>query len=278
MNLIIDKVRQEIIQAIESDRLVLPTLPEIALRVREVAEDPAADMEQLASVIGNDAALSARIIKVANSPLLRAPRPLNDLKSAVMRLGIAYTSNIATGLAMEQMFQATSDLVDHRMREVWSRSSEVAGICHVLCRHYTRLRPDQATLAGLVHQIGVLPILTYAESHPSLLSNSLVLDRVIEELHSILGDLILKAWGFPAELMRIPSEHLLFTREPSSVDYADIVTVAVLQSYMGSNHTLANVDYSKVTAFARLGLDNDMHYAESEYLSAEMEAAMLLLS
>lgn len=278
MNLIIDKVRQEIIQAIESDRLVLPTLPEIALRVREVAEDPAADMEQLASVIGNDAALSARIIKVANSPLLRAPRPLNDLKSAVMRLGIAYTSNIATGLAMEQMFQATSDLVDHRMREVWSRSSEVAGICHVLCRHYTRLRPDQATLAGLVHQIGVLPILTYAESHPSLLSNSLVLDRVIEELHPILGDLILKAWGFPAELMRIPSEHLLFTREPSSVDYADIVTVAVLQSYMGSNHTLANVDYSKVTAFARLGLDNDMHYAESEDLSAEMEAAMLLLS
>jgi HD-like signal output (HDOD) protein len=278
MNLILDKVRQEIIQAIESDRLVLPTLPEVALRVREVAEDPSADMEQLASVIGNDAALSARLIKVANSPLLRAPRPLNDLKSAVMRLGIAYTSNIATGLAMEQMFQATSDLVDHRMREVWSRSSEVAGICHVLCRHYTKLRPDQATLAGLVHQIGVLPILTYAESNPALLSNSLVLDRVIEELHPVLGDLILKAWRFPAELMRIPSEHLQFSREKTQADYADIVTVALLQSHMGSTHALANIDYSSVTAFARLGLEADMQYAESEDLSAEMEAAMLLLS
>lgn len=278
MNLILDKVRQEIIQAIESDRLVLPTLPEVALRVREVAEDPAADMEQLASVIGNDAALSARIIKVANSPLLRAPRPLNDLKSAVMRLGIAYTSNIATGLAMEQMFQATSDLVDHRMREVWSRSSEVAGICHVLCRHYTKLRPDQATLAGLVHQIGVLPVLTYAESNPALLSNSLVLDRVIEELHPVLGDLILKAWRFPAELVRIPSEHLQFSREQTQADYADIVTVALLQSHMGSTHALANINYSSVTAFARLGLETDMQYAESEDLSAEMEAAMLLLS
>lgn len=278
MNLIVDKVRTEIIQAIESDQLVLPTLPEVALRVREVAEDPHADMEQLSAVIGNDAALSARIIKVANSPLLRAQRPLNDLKSAVMRLGIAYTSNIATGLAMEQMFQATSDLVDQRMREVWSRSSEIAGICHVLCRHYTRLRPDQATLAGLVHKIGVLPILTYAESHPMLLSNSLVLDGVIDQLHPVLGDIILKAWRFPEELAHIPSQYLDFGRQQERVGYADIVTVAVLQSYAGSDHTLANVDFSTVTAFHRLGLDTSMEYAESEDLSAEMEAAMLLLS
>jgi len=278
MNQIVDKVRQEIVQAIQSDQLVLPTLPEVALKVREVAEDPNADMEQLSTVIGNDAALSARIIKVANSPLLRASRPLDDLKSAIMRLGIAYTSNIATGLAMEQMFQATSDIVDQRMREVWSRSSEIAGICHVLCKHYTRLRPDQATLAGLIHKIGVLPILSYAETHPALLSNSLVLDGVIDELHPILGDLILKAWGFPPELARIPSQHLDFAREQTNSDYADIVAVAMLQSYMGSDHAMAQVEYPKVTAFARLGLDADMHYAESEDLSAEMEAAMLLLS
>src|SRR5690606_8603403 len=172
MSQIAEKVRQEIVTAIKNDRLVLPTLPEVALKVREVADDPDADMEKLSAVIGADAALSARIVRVANSPLLRASRPIEDLKAAVMRLGIAYTSNIATGLAMEQMFQATSDLVDMRMRDVWSRSSEVAGICHVLCKHYTKLRPDQATLAGLVHKIGVLPILTYAEDNPTLLSNS----------------------------------------------------------------------------------------------------------
>src|SRR5690625_7410992 len=87
---------------------------------------------------------------------------------------------------MRQMFQATSDLVDSRLRAVWSRSSEVAGISHVLCRHYTNLRPDQATLAGLVHQIGVLPILTYAEVHPSLLLDCLTLYWVIEALNAPL--------------------------------------------------------------------------------------------
>ncbi|GAA5319224.1 MAG: HDOD domain-containing protein [Candidatus Pelagadaptatus aseana] len=229
-------------------------------------------------VIGNDAALTARIIKVANSPLLRASKEIEDLKMALMRLGMDYTCNLATGLAMEQMFQATSDMVDKRMREIWSRSTEIAGICHVLCRHRTKLRPDQATLAGLVHRIGVLPILTYAEEHPALLQDSITLDNVIESLHAQIGDKILEAWDFPAELRHIPSQHLDFQRSPAEADYADLVTVAVLQSYMATDNALAEVDYSTVTAFGRLGLDTDMRAEEGEDLSADMEAAMAMLS
>lgn len=277
MNPIAEKVRTDIITAINNDQLVLPTLPEVALKVREVADDPDADIDKLNTVISGDAALSARIIRVANSPLLRATRAIEDLRTALMRLGIQYTCNIATGLAMEQMFQATSDLVDMRMREIWSRSSEVAGISHVLCKHYTRLRPDQATLAGLVHKIGALPILTYAEDHPALLKDSFTLDAVIDELHGQIGDLILKTWGFPEEIAHIPSQHIDFSRQSPKADYGDIVTVAMLQSYLGTDSPMAKIDCSKVKAFERLGLDPDMHIAESEDLSDEMEAAMSLL-
>jgi HD-like signal output (HDOD) protein len=277
MSQITDRVRQDIITAIKNDQLVLPTLPEVAIKVREVADDPKADIEKLVGVIGSDAALSARIIRVANSPLLRASRVIEDLKTALMRLGISYTCNIATGLAMEQMFQATSDLIDMRMREVWSRSSEVAGISHVLCKHYTKLRPDQATLAGLIHKIGVLPILTYAEDHPALLNDSLTLDTVIQELHAPIGDLILKAWGFPQELLLIPSQHIDFTRRIAKADYADIVTVAMLQSHAGQNSSMGQVDLSQVTAFERLGLDPEIQVTEDEDLSADLDAAMALL-
>ncbi|ACE83614.1 HDOD domain-containing protein [Cellvibrio japonicus] len=277
MSQLVEKIRQEIITAIKNDQLVLPTLPEVALRVREAADDPNSDIDTLCSVIGNDAALSARIIRVANSPLLRASRAIEDLRAALMRLGIQYTCNIATGLAMEQMFQATSDLVDMRMREVWSRSSEVAGISHVLCKHYTRLRPDQATLAGLVHKIGVLPILTYAEEHPALLKDSLTLDAVIDQLHAPIGDLILKTWNFPEELAHIPSQHIDFGRNAPKADYADIVTVAMLQSYLGSNSPMAKIDFTKVKAFERLGLDPNMDVSNANDLSEDMEAAMSLL-
>jgi HD-like signal output (HDOD) protein len=276
MNQVVDTVRQELMSAIESDQLVLPTLPEAALRVREIAEDPDASIAQLGDVIGNDAALTARIIKVANSPLLRAPKEIESLNMALMRLGMEYTCNIATGLAMEQMFQATSDMVDKRLREIWTRSSEIAGICHVLCKHRTNLRPDQATLAGLVHKIGVLPILTYAEEHPHLLKDSFTLDKVINTLEGQIGDRILQSWDFPEELRRVPSQHMDFSRVADNPDYSDIVTVAMLQSHMGSDHYLADVDYANVTSFARLGLEADE--PQEEDLNAEMEAAMQLLA
>ncbi len=277
MTSLAEKVQQELIQAIENDELVLPTLPEVALKVREAAEDPNVGIADLAKVIGNDAALTARIIKVVNSPLLRTSKEITDLQMAVGRLGINYTANLATGLAMEQMFQATSDVVDKKMREVWNKSTEIAGICHVLCKHYTRLLPDQATLAGLVSQIGILPILTYAEDHSELLADSISLNHVIEAIHPIIGDKILRTWDFPEPIACIPSQFLDFQRNSAKVDYVDIVQVAMLQSYLGSEHPYTKLDWSTIPAFAKLGLDPNVDMKEDEDLSDAMEAAMSML-
>ncbi len=276
MSSVAEHVAREIITAIDADKLVLPTMPEMAIKVREVAEDPDASIMHLNEVISNDAALTARIIKVANSPLFRGARAIEDLNMALSRLGMQTTSNLATGLAMEQMFQATSDIIDQRMREAWSKSSEIAGICHVLCKHYTKLRPDQAALAGLIHQIGVLPILSFAEEQPTLMRDSMTLDSVIEQIHPQIGVKILTAWEFPAELRSIPHDSIDFGRQVAQADYADLVTVAMLQSYAGSGKT-QGIDNHSVSAFARLGLDPDIESTEAEDLSAEMEAAMAML-
>jgi HD-like signal output (HDOD) protein len=277
MSKLAEKVQQELITAIDNDDLVLPTLPEVALKVREAAENPDIGIPQISKVIGNDAALTARIIKVVNSPLLRTNKAITDLQMAISRLGINYTCNLATGLAMEQMFQATSDVVDRKMREVWNKSTEIAGICHVLCKHYTRLMPDQATLAGLVHQIGVLPILTYAEEHNELLSDSISLNHVIEQIHPLIGDKILRTWDFPELIAMVPSQHLDFTRDSAKVDYVDIVQVAILQSYLGSQHPYTQLDWSQIPAFSKLGLDPNQNLNDDEDLSAAMEAAMGML-
>ncbi|MNF40870.1 HDOD domain protein [compost metagenome] len=277
MSKLAEKVQQELIKAIDNDDLVLPTLPEVALKVREAAEDPDIGIPQISKVIGNDAALTARIIKVVNSPLLRTNKEITDLQMAVSRLGINYTCNLATGLAMEQMFQATSDVVDRKMREVWNKSTEIAGICHVLCKHYTRLLPDQATLAGLVHQIGVLPILTYAEDHNELLADSISLNHVIEQIHPLIGDKILRTWDFPELIAMVPSQHLDFSRDSAKVDYVDIVQVAILQSYLGSQHPYTQLDWSQIPAFHKLGLDPQQNLNDDEDLSAAMEAAMGML-
>lgn len=279
MSTLIDRVKTELLDAINNDELILPTLPEVALRVREAAEDPDISIPDLSKVISNDAALTARIIKVVNSPLLRSNVEISDLNMAVNRLGMSYTANLAMGLAMEQMFQATSDIIDRRLRDVWARSTEVAGICHVLCRHFTKLKPDQATLAGLVHQLGVLPILTYAEENGQLLNDPFTLEQVIEHLHPVLGERILQAWDFPPALSAVPAQYLEFDRHSPQVDYVDIVQVATLQSYAGTEHPLGQVDWSTVEAFAKLGLEvTEQDLSDNnEDLSASMEAATRML-
>lgn len=274
---LINSIKQEIITAIDNDQLVLPTLPEVALQVREAAADKDIDIQSLSKVITNDAALTARIIKVSNSPLLRASQEIEDITMAVSRLGVDYTANLATGLAMQQMFQATSDVIDAKMREVWNRSTIVAGIAHVLARHYTKLKPDQATLAGLVHKIGVLPVLTYAEDNRKLLKDIPLLESIIEASYPEIGRKILDAWDFPEVLRQVPEEHINFHREVPTVDYADVVLVANLQGYIDTDHPVTQMDWSEISAFQRLGLSHEVNSCEAEDLSDDMEAAMAFL-
>ncbi len=259
---LIETVATDLIQQIKDDTLVLPSLPEVCLRVRDVAEDVNSTIPQLADLISQDAGLSARIVKVSNSPLMRTSSEVTDLSTAVGRLGINVTSSLAMGLAMEQMFQATSDVVDKRMRMIWSESSEIASICHVMAGHFTKLQPDQAMLGGLVHKIGALPVLAYAEDNNALLNDVFVLDKIISKLHPIIGHHILKSWKFPKALQNVPSQYLKFDREVDSVDYADLVTVAVLQSHADSQHPLSKVDWATVGAFERVGIPPEMEVSE----------------
>src|SRR4051812_49253518 len=132
MSSVADAVREEVTTAISKDQLQLPTLPEVALNIRDAAEREDISAHELASVIGGDPSLAARVLKVANSPMYRGAREIETISTAVSRLGIDYTCNLATGLAMQQMFQATSDVVDRKMRAVWAQATQVAAISTVL--------------------------------------------------------------------------------------------------------------------------------------------------
>ncbi|MFJ7143095.1 MAG: HDOD domain-containing protein [Pseudomonas protegens] len=252
-----EKVQQDLVEAIDNDDLVLPTLPEVAMQIRRAAEDPEISVSTLSKVIGRDTALSARLIKVVNSPLLRAAQEVTDLHTAITRLGVNYSSNLAIGLVMEQIFNARSEVVAQKMHDVWRRSLEVAGVSYALCRSYTQLKPDQAALGGLVHQIGVLPILTYAEDHNELLSDPVSLNHVIERIHPLLGDKLLRVWEFPEQLVEIPGHYLEFNRQTSGIDYVDLVQVATLYCHKDTDHPLSRIDAFSVPAFKKLGIDPD---------------------
>ena len=278
MSQLAEQIQQDVSHAISKDELELPTLPEVALKIRDVAERPDVNAAGLSEVIGEDAGLAARLIKVANSPMFRATRPIEELHIAVSRLGVDYAANLATGLAMRQMFQATSEMIDRKLRQVWSDSTEIAAICGVLARNYTGLKTDQATLAGLTHAIGVLPILSWAEENDGIIRDSMTLDKVIDSMHGRLGSMILSNWDFPMPIAMVPSEYQNFSRTPDSTDYVDVVTVAYLQSLSETDHPHAKLDWSEVTAFERLGLDPNVEDEDMEALFEELEETVSAIS
>lgn len=228
MSNLVETVANDIIQALKDDQLTLPSLPEVALKVRDVAESEDATVNDLTQIISQDAALSARIIRVVNSPLLRAAQEVKDLPMAISRLGMNYTSNLAIGLAMEQMFQATSDMIEKRMRALWQLTGYISSWCSVIAAHTKQLSPDEAMLAGLIHRLGALPILTYAEERDDLIQDNITLGKVVDRLHGPLGASILERWEFPEKLAEIPKLYRKTDRNPDEPDYAGLVTLANL--------------------------------------------------
>lgn len=272
-----DQLYTTIINDLETGKLVLPTLPEVALKVREVANDPDISANQLAEVISTDAALSARLIKIANSPLYRGRNEVESVQTAVSRLGIPQVRNLVTSLVMEQLFLPPSKRLEKRMRALWQHSIEVAAACQVIASGQATISPDEALLAGLIHEIGALPILLRAAAMPELIEDEQRLDALIDNLYPKISEAILRKWAFPENLITVAAEHTDLQRDSlNGPDLTDVVQVANLQSYFNTNKALPPNERDKVLAFAKLGIDTGISVVELDENSEEYAAALAL--
>lgn len=259
-----NRILTELIDELENDKLVLPSLPEVALKVRDTLDDPDANTKAVATVISTDAALSAKLIQVANSPLLRGSKHIDSVDMAVTRMGNTTVRNTVNSLIVQQIFQPTTDVTDKLFRTFWEHSTEVAAISQALAG-MARLKADQGMFAGLVHDIGALPIIKYAEDIPELLENEVVLKEIISDIHTTVGTALLSKWEFPQDIINVAAKHEDLEREHDGpADLVDVVIAANLQSYMGKDHHHASVDWSEVPAFAKLGLDTEVSVIDME--------------
>lgn len=225
-----------LLKKLKDDALVLPTLPEVAMRVQEVVGRSDASLKQVAEVIGQDAAISARIIKVANSALYSRGIPAESISSAVSRIGLIQIKSIATSVAMEQLFISTNEMVWEVMDEVWRTSIDVTAAACAMLQMYNKRRPgsglsfDTLTLAGLVHNIGALPVLTEAEAHPELFTSIDQLRSLVRKMQGPLGRAVLKSWDFAPEVMEVVERWADLPYLPEHVTYLDFIRAAAFYS------------------------------------------------
>lgn len=268
---------KEIIAELESGKLVLPMLPDVALKVNDLAERPDASLSDLADVILSDAALSAELLRVANCPLYRGRNPVDKVQTAITRLGLNMVKNLVSSLVLEQMFKTPSKLIASHLSDLWQHSADVAAICHVLASKQSGIQTDEAMLAGLIHDIGALPILLKADERPELLEDTQRLYNVINELSSPIGAAILKSWDFPEKLIAAVAEHQNYQRDSvKGPDLVDIVQVANLQSQRNAGNILSDEQLANVPAFIKLGIQVEVEVEELDEDSDEYAEALAL--
>ena len=227
-------------EKINNDSLILPTLPAIALKVRKAADDPEINLNAMADVIAQDPSLSARMIKISNSAFMGRTVKVSSVGQAVTRIGLRQIKNIATALAMEQLFVSKNELVAEYLKREWEKTVEIVANsmaalqCYVARTKKRELALDAATLAALVSKIGVLPILTEAERHAEVFANPTFLEDAIDKLSGPIGEKIMKAWGFADEFTVVAASWKDLSVLPETLTYLDFVRVgAAVSGQMG---------------------------------------------
>lgn len=245
-----------LLQDLEQKRFILPTLPELAFKIREAMQSPRTTLDSLARIIGSDPAIAGRIVQMANSALFAGLPKVESIQAAVGRLGMSCTSNIVISLSMARLYSlGKAPNTRLNLAEQWSLAAQVAAISSVIARLYTRMDPYEALLAGLLHNIGTLPVIVNCAERADVQAMPDLLPLLMDSVMADLGGWILQQWGFAEPFCQVPREHRRLSRQHNgSADLVDIVMVASLLAHYRKLPSTEQQAWLGIGAFDQLQL------------------------
>ena len=236
----------------------LPSFPDIAQRVQQALEDPRATPVQVARVIGIDAALAVRILRLANSAFLNpSAKPITELQQAVKRLGHQLVRCSAVSFALQQMNTGESvAMLRPQLQELWRKGTLVASIAYVLARETRAANPDEALVAGLMHNIGSLYITVRAHQHGAPLGVDDAATQVLKHGHPRIAGAILGHWKFaPSIVSAVGNQNATTLPAIGAGPLTDVLIAAISLVPCVFFRRLLDETVTAVAAFQRLELD-----------------------
>ncbi len=244
-------------QELSTGKIDLPSFPDIAVRVRQVLADENVKPEQVVRVVSAEPALAARLLNIANSAALNfTGKAVTDLRAAIARMGFNMVRSASIAFALWQLKSAENlKGLGRPLEDLWQSSTSVAAMSYVLARRVSQVNPDTALLAGLLHEIGKLYILTRAHQHTDLLSDQLTYQAVVRDWHSGIAQALLENWSMPEEIVAAVSGFEDFEREhPGPLDLTDVLTLATLFVACREHPQTLELNLQGVAAAKRLKL------------------------
>jgi HD-like signal output (HDOD) protein len=222
---------------LSTGKLDLPAIPDVALRVRKALEDDRVTADRLERIVSSEPVLASRLVQLANSAALNfSGKRVSELRTAIARIGFAMVRTTSMAYALAQLRKAEKlKSLAVPLNALWSRSTLVAAACRVVAVRLSRVNPDTAMFAGLLHGIGELYILTRIADYPSLIDGDGG-HAIIRDWQPAVAKAILENWEIDADIAAAVADFGNHDREHEGpVDLTDVVTIGfLLGSYM--NH------------------------------------------
>lgn len=216
------------------NELILPTLPDIAIKLRKGIQQDIG-VAEAAEIIKLDPAIAAKLIHIANSPLYISVTPVTNCLGAVNRLGLVATRNLVVSFCVRQVFKANNKAFLRVIKKLWKQSIHISALSFVLAsENKGSVDPEEALLAGLICDIGIIPFLQFAENFPKDYYDSEELELCIPVICGPVGTMILNNWGFPSEMVEVPmlAEDWYYD-SGGKLTLADIIILSKLHNYIG---------------------------------------------
>lgn len=134
----------------------LPAMPQVASKVLELSSDPNTSAQQLQQIIADDQAMTARILKIANSAMYSCSRKVKTLTEAIVMLGFNSIRSLVVTSAARNLYNTRNSTTGLKERLLWEHSIGVAFACRLLVQDRVPALAEEAFLAGLMHDIGKL--------------------------------------------------------------------------------------------------------------------------
>jgi HD-like signal output (HDOD) protein len=267
------------VQALASElsrgKVDLPSFPDIALRVRKVLADEEVSQEQVVRVVGSEPALAARLMQIANSAALNfTGKPIQDLRTAINRMGHNMVRSAAIAFAMSQLKKVDSlKGLEKPLDDLWKSSAAVAAMSHAVAKRYSKVNPDTGMLAGLLHGIGKLYILTRSSKHPALFADQATYNQIVRDWHSPVAKALLENWDMAEEIVNAVHDYEDVERAHSGpVDLTDVLTVGNLLAAFKEHPESLEINMHDVAACKRMQIDRASYEKLIDESETEIDA------
>lgn len=269
-----------VVHDIMTDKACLPSMPDVALRIRASMQQDDYTAETVAKVIKADPGTSVYLVRIANSALYGGAVTIESVEDAIVRLGMPTARNLVTAHALKAMFQTRSRELGKLMQSCWIDSARRAALAAVIAAHVGNRDPDRAMLAGLLADIGVLPLIGALEQRSGL-PDAEQLAATLDAFAPKIGVLLLDHWGFDDDIVDVARNRKNWWRDDApGADLTDIVLIARLHASVGTAamHDLPRIN--EIPAFAKLPLGDVGPDQSLEFLraaDAEVREVMQML-